>query len=287
MKYSNIDIFIIAGSNAHTLKDKWGEIKDEFIYPTPFGNSHRIRVYELEGKPFGLLFRHGVEGYDITAPYVNYRANIYAVKKLGCKRIIAWTGPGAISEKYEIGDIVIPHDVIDFTKKREYTFFQNKGLGFIRANPCFCPSVREEIRNSCEKLGIKYHSNGVYICTEGPRLETAAEIKMFKMLGADMVGMTLVPEVFLARELEICYAAICYITNYAESEEHAYKEGELFEGTLPEDKKPLVEKAIAAFPEIIRDVLKNEDRENCLCKKSMLRYKKSGKISGDFENWIR
>lgn len=286
MRYSNIDTFIIAGSNAHTLKDKWGDIKDEFIYPTPFGNSHRIRLHEIDKKLFGVIFRHGVDGYDITAPYVNYRANIYAAKKLGCKRIIAWTGPGGISKKLEIGDIAIPHDIIDFTKKRDYTFFENRGLGFIRVNPCFCPSLREMIISSCNIMGIKNYSKGVYVCTEGPRLETVAEINMFKMLGGDMVGMTLVPEVFLARELEICYAAICYITNYAESEEYEYIEGELFEGTLPEDKKSLVDKAISFFPDIIKKIVLLDDVEDCLCKKSMLRYKKSGKIKGDFENWL-
>jgi 5'-methylthioadenosine phosphorylase len=134
---------------------------------------------------------------------------------------------------------------------------------------------------------MKTHSKGVYVCTEGPRLETAAEIKMFKMLGADLVGMTLVPEIFLARELEICYGAVCYVTNYAESEELEYKEGELFEGTLPEEKKVLVEKAVSLFPDIIKKVIFTDDVEDCLCKKAMLRYKKSGKIKGDFENWLR
>jgi len=286
MRYSEIDTFVIAGSSAHTVKDAWGEIKDELICPTPFGNSHRIRLHELSGKVFGVIYRHGVEGYDITAPYVNYRANLYAAKKMGCKRIFSWTGPGAITEHFEIGDFVIPHDVLDFTKKRCYTFFENKGLGFIRANPCFCPTIRQKMIETCKKLGIKCHQSGVYVCTEGPRLETASEIKMFKILGAEIVGMTLVPEVFLARELEICYASICYITNYAESEAIEYKEGELFEGTLPADKKHLVERAVSLFPEIMKELILSDDNEDCLCKKSMLRYKKAGKITDNFENWF-
>lgn len=286
MRYYNIDTFIIAGSSAHIVKDLWGEIVDEVICPTPFGNSHRIRLHKVSEKIFGVIYRHGVEGYDVTASFVNYRANIYAAKKLGCKRIFSWTGPGAISSDYEIGDIVIPHDILDFTKKRDYTFFEKKGLGFIRMNPCFCPTIREKLIDTCKNNNIKHHKKGVYVCTEGPRLETASEIKMFKMLGADMVGMTLVPEVYLARELEICYGVVCYITNYAECETIKYKEGELFEGTLPEDKKCLVDKAVNYFPKMMLEMVLTEDNKDCLCKKSMLRYKKAGKITNNFEDWI-
>ncbi len=286
MKPLEIDTFIIAGSNAHKVKDMWGESVDEIICDTPFGRSHRIRLYELKGKRFGVIFRHGVGGYDITAPYVNYRANIYAAKKMGCRRIFSWTGPGAISEGYEIGDLVIPHDIIDFTKKRDYTFYEKKGLGFIRVNPCFCNTIRENAIKICESLNVRYHKKGVYVCTEGPRLETVAEIKMFRLLGGDMVGMTLVPEAFLARELEICYATICYITNYAESETLSYQEGELFEGTLPEEKKVLVDNVVSLFPDIMQRLLMTEDKGDCIYKKSIKKKKKYGKIGENFEDWI-
>lgn len=279
-------MMIIGGSNAHLLKEKLGEPVDEFRIDTPFGKSHLIRKYSHKNKEFYFLFRHGLNGYEITAPFVNYRANIYSAKKLGVKRILSWTGPGAIDKKYEIGDLVLPDDIIDFTKKRNYTFFENKGLGFIRMNPCFCPSMRSLLIPILESLNHPFHREGVYVCTEGPRLETASEIRFFRMIGAGMVGMTLVPEVFLARELEICYASICYITNYAESDEIEYKEGELFEGTLPEEKKKYVDKALSFLPEIIFKFLETEDNKECLCKKSMLRYKKTGKIGNNFEEWI-
>lgn len=279
-------MLIIGGSNAHILKESFGSQIDEFFVETPFGKSHLIRRYRHKDKEFFFLFRHGVSGYEITAPFVNYRANIYSAKKLGVKRILSWTGPGAINRNFEIGDLVIPNDVIDFTKKREYTFFENKGLGFIRVNPCFCPSMRKELIQILNSLNHPFHTKGVYVCTEGPRLETSAEIRFFRQIGGDMVGMTLVPEVFLARELEICYASICYITNYAENDEIEYKAGELFEGTLPEDKKKDVERALDLLPQIIREFLNTEDNEDCICKKSMLRYKKAGKISNNFEDWI-
>jgi len=280
-------MLIIAGSNAHILKNHFGNTLEEFSLDTPFGRSHLIRKYENNGKFFYVIFRHGIDGYSISAPFVNYRANIFAAKKLGVKRIFTWTGPGAINGNFEIGDFVIPHDIIDFTKKRDYTFFEGKGLGFIRVNPCFCPSLRTQLMKILDEIKHPYHSNGVYVCTEGPRLETASEIKFFKLIGADMVGMTLVPEVFLAREMEICYATICYITNYAENDSIEYKEGELFEGTLPENKKRNVEVAVSLLPEIVKGLLETKDNENCICKKSMLRYKKAGIISENFEEWVK
>lgn len=279
-------MMVIGGSNAHILKDRFGVHIDEFTVDTPFGKSHLIRKYRHKKRAFYFLFRHGVSGYEITASFVNYRANIYAAKKLGVKRILSWTGPGAINKNFDIGDIVIPHDIIDFTKKRDYTFFPNKGLGFIRMNPCFCPSIRKHLINILDSLSCPYHKSGVYVCTEGPRLETVSEIKFFEKIGGDMVGMTLVPEVFLARELEMCYASLCYITNYAESNEIEYKPGELFEGTLPEERKKDVDNALSLLPEIILRFLETEDDEECICKKSMLRYKKAGKIGENFEEWI-
>lgn len=282
-----IETSIIGGSNAHLLKESWGEELQEFQLDTPFGLSHVIKIYKINNKEIAFIFRHGTSGYNITAPFVNYRANIYAAKLMGSKRIISWTGPGSISKKFEIGDIVIPHDILDFTKKRAYTFFEGKGLGFIRVNPCFCPYLRSAMIELLSSFNISYHEKGIYVCTEGPRLETAAEIRFFELAGADMVGMTLVPEAFLARELEMCYASICYITNYAEREDIEYKEGELFEGTLPDDKKALVEKAVKVIPQIIKELLKVEDKEDCICKKSMLRYKKTGKITENFIDWFK
>ncbi len=280
-------MLIIAGSNAHILKNHFGNTLEEFFLDTPFGRSHLIRKYENRGRNFYVLFRHGIDGYNITAPFVNYRANIFSAKKLGVKRILSWTGPGGINKNFDIGDLVIPHDIIDFTKRRNYTFFDNKGLGFIRVNPCFCPSMRQQLISILKEINHNFHSKGVYVCTEGPRLETASEIRFFRQIGADMVGMTLVPEVFLARELEICYASICYITNYAESDDFEYKEGELFEGTLPEEKKKNVEVAVNLLPKIIKRLLETEDNENCICKKSMLRYKKAGVITEHFEDWLK
>ena len=104
---------------------------------------------------------------------------IYSLKELGVKKIISWSGPGAIKADYSIGDYVIPDDVIDETRQRESTFFRGKGIGFIRQYPTFCPALREVLKKSLESLSIQFYHEGVYVCTEGPRLETAAEINKF------------------------------------------------------------------------------------------------------------
>ncbi|MEK6692170.1 MAG: MTAP family purine nucleoside phosphorylase, partial [Nitrospirota bacterium] len=245
---------------------------------------------ENEGFTYCFLSRHGEKGYRLTAPFVNYRANIWALKELGVERIIAWTGPGSINKKIRPGDYVIPHDLIDFTKNRPVTFYEGKGLGFIRQNPVFCPEIRDALNKVTKQSGISAHKNGVYLCTEGPRLETPAEVNFFRKIGADMVGMTLVPEVFLAKELEICYSALCYITNYAEGiRPLPYRKGILFEGTLPEGEIKSVSSAFKSIPSVLINALKtlNDMKRKCPCKDSMLRYRLRGDIDHDWKNWIK
>ena len=297
---------IIGGSGAYDLLKNEGfglDLECRKII-TPFGESapiHRFVVgqgFSLaesskpEGLPYSFLFisRHGENGYEVSAPFVNYRANIWALKECGVERIISWSGPGIINERYSVGDFVIPHDIIDETKGRDYTFFNGTGIGFIRQSHPFCTEIRDTLSASLEEAGESYHNEGVYVCTQGPRLETPAEIRKFKLLGGDLVGMTLVPEAFLARELEICYASVCYLTNYAEGiEERDYTEGELFEGMQNKDEKERVNKIILKFPEIIKRTFKKLSQVNrrCPCKNAMGRYKRRGDIGEDWRTWIR
>ncbi len=274
-------VFVIGGSGAYDFaKNLFGRLKESITISTPFGDVSPVYIFDLDGIEYGLISRHGEKKYSITAPFVNYRANIWAARELGAESIIAWTGPGAISECLKPGDLVIPDDVIDFTKKRSLTFFENKGIGFIRQNPVFCPTLQEMLYRYASSMR-NTHKGGVYLCTEGPRLETPAEVRFFKSIGADMVGMTLIPEVFLARELELCYGAICYITNYAEGiMEFPYKKGELFEGTLPDEMKASVTETLNAIPEMIKNAVKElyTIERNCPCKDSMLRYKLRGDL---------
>ena len=147
---------------------------------------------------------------------MNYRAIVWALKELGVRRIVAWSGPGAVSTKLRIGDFALPDDLLDLTHRREKTFFESKGIGILRQSPMFCPQLRKVVSAGLAELGLDAHDGGTYAVTEGPRLETRAEVRMLRAAGASMVGMTLAPEAFLARELEMCYHPVCYITNYAE-----------------------------------------------------------------------
>ncbi len=141
-----------------------------------------------------------------------------------------------------------------------------------------------------ERLGLPYKDHGTYVCTQGPRLETPAEIRKFASYGGEMVGMTLVPEVFLARELEMCYGSLCYLTNYAEGiQERPSEPGVLFGGMSSEQENQEVEKTVLRLPSLAKSCLiylNGLDRD-CHCKDSMSRYKQQGIIGDDWHTWIQ
>ena len=236
----SVKIAVIGGSGAYHLltKQSLGEEKKCYNLDTPYGESAPIHHFSFDGLEFLFLSRHGETDYSITAPFINYRANIYALKECGVQRIIAWSGPGIINTAFEPGDFVVPHDIIDETKNRPTTFFDNTGIGFIRQSRPFCPQIAHALHDVLHETDLQHHNQAVYACTEGPRLETPAEIRKLRILGADLVGMTLAPEAFLAREKEICYSPFCYLTNYAEGvKPRKFEKGILFEGMQTEEEK--------------------------------------------------
>lgn len=296
MKRGNSDgsprTLLIGGSGAYLLPPgALGERLGSRRLRTPFGASNPVHLFERDGFLFYFLSRHGERGYEKSAPFVNYRANIYAAKSLGVTRIIAWTGPGVIARRFRPGDLVLPDDLLDFTRGRPFTFFGGKGLGFIRLAPVFCEDLRRALRAAARRAapGVRLHGGGTYACTEGPRLETPAEVRFLAAAGADMVGMTLCPEAFLARELEICYAAVGYLTNYAEGVRRMpYRRGTLFEGMLAPSQKARVEAARNAIPAIAVAAARMLERRTraCPCAVSMERYRLSGTIGADFREWV-
>lgn len=284
---------VIGGSGAYGIAmNSIGEPRGELALDTPFGKASGIRFLGLEsaGGSVAFISRHGWTGYTITASDVNYRANIWALKEIGTTRILSWSGPGTVDINFTPGDYVIPEDLIDLTRKRENTFFTGTGLGFIRQNPVFCPVMREVLVGSLERLGADYHTGAVYAVTEGPRLETPAEVRMIKRLGGQLVGMTLAPEAFLARELEICYHPCCYVANWAEGvKELPYREGELFEGMVEENLHSSVQKAVQGFARIVRETasgLSALKERACPCARAMERYRRAGRIGKDWRSWI-
>jgi 5'-methylthioadenosine phosphorylase len=286
-------VLLLGGSGAYALPaGSLGERLSSRRVRTPYGLSNPVHLCENAGFRFLFLSRHGEKGYEKTAPYVNYRANIYAAKSLGVTRIVAWSGPGAISRKVRPGDLVLPVDLLDFTRNRPSTFYEGMGIGFLRQFPVFCETLRETLRSAAKRSGggKRLHFGGTYACTEGPRLETAAEIRFLARAGADLVGMTLCPEAFLARELEICYAPVAYVTNYAEGvRKMPYRRGALFEGMLPPGEAAAVEAAKNAIPGIAiaaARAIAVEERD-CPCAVSMERYRKRGVIGPDFRGWVK
>ena len=280
----SVKIAVIGGSGAYHLltKQSLGEEKKCHNLNTPYGESAPIHHFSFDGLEFLFLSRHGETDYSITAPFINYRANIYALKECGVQRIIAWSGPGIINTAFEPGDFVVPHDIIDETKNRPTTFFDNTGIGFIRQSRPFCPQIAHALHDVLHETDLQHHNQAVYACTEGPRLETPAEIRKLRILGADLVGMTLAPEAFLAREKEICYSPFCYLTNYAEGvKPRKFEKGKLFEGMQTIEEKKQVDNAITKFPSLIRmvfETLKEEERA-CDCSEALRRYKNKGFVS--------
>jgi 5'-methylthioadenosine phosphorylase len=287
---------VIGGSRAYALLEK-GALGGKRLGPrnTPFGWSQPVFEIERVGAPpFLFLSRHGEHAYSVTASFVNYRANIYALRDLGATQVLSWSGPGAISTAYAVGEFVVIDDVIDETRTRPSTFFEGKGIGFVRQSPTFCPRLRRSVIAALEAMKCRHATRGTYVCTEGPRLETAAEIRKFKIIGGDLVGMTLVPEVFLAKELEMCCAVICYVTNYAEGVRPAagapFQPGRLFEGLTSEEEMRKVEQAAALFPEIMSRVaasLAERPARDCHCPRLMERYRRRGDIPDDWKEWVR
>ncbi|HJH31307.1 MAG TPA: S-methyl-5'-thioinosine phosphorylase [Methanosarcinaceae archaeon] len=177
---------------------------------TPYGN---VTAYftRMNGDDVAIIPRHaGAEEH--TPPHmINYRANVRAVHELGAKCIISTNSVGTMRD-HSIGSFVLLDDFMDLTKNRISTFFDTETVHVDMVEP-YCPRIKKCLANSLGNGGFTY-SEGTYVCTEGPRFETRAEIAMMKQFG-DVVGMTGVPEVILARELELCYASICTVTNYA------------------------------------------------------------------------
>jgi 5'-methylthioadenosine phosphorylase len=181
---------------------------------TPYGPAPLISLGTVGDQEVAFLPRHGMK-HDLPPHKVNYRANLEALKQTGVERIIATNAVGCINPAYSPGDLSIPEDIIDLTKSRATTFFDNAPVTHIDVSEPYCPEVRKALLNASNGTKAKAWGDSVLAATEGPRYETPAEIRMLEKFGADLVGMTGAPETFLARELEMCYAALCFISNRA------------------------------------------------------------------------
>jgi 5'-methylthioadenosine phosphorylase len=181
---------------------------------TPYGApSDLVTLGTYGGRRIAFIPRHS-RGHQIPPHKINSRANIWALKELGVKRIVASSAVGSLRDDYEPGDFVITDQFIDRTRKRLDTFYEGGQLCHVSSADPICPQLHDFYVEHARKLGLSVHPGGTYVCIEGPRFSTRAESRLYRQWGADIIGMTLYPECVLAREAEICYVSVAMVTDY-------------------------------------------------------------------------
>jgi len=229
---------------------------------------YRIRgsVVQLGRKRILFIPRYG-DKLEIAPALVPYKAIIEALFQAGLHRVIGLGSVGAI-KRFRIGEIIIPDDFIDFTSR--HLSFSNSGCStFVRMNPPFCPVLRQALINGCVSEDSVYHASATYICVDGPRYETPSEVRLFELAGADVVGMTIVPEAILCRERAMCYAALCFVTNYAEGTIE-YIPDATVEGLIPRVERAKADSIRKSVVDILTRAIDTiPESRSCLCKSSL------------------
>lgn len=204
-----VDLAIIGGTGSDVTLDNLEEIK---VY-TPYGNtSAAITIGDFNEKKVAYIPRHGID-HSIPPHRINFRANIWALKKLGVKFIISPSAVGSLKKKHNKEKFILVDQYIDRTKKRVDTFYENGQLCHIGQADPYCDYLNRLFFETGKELNLDIQNGGVYICIEGPRFSTRAESKIFRQWGGDIVGMTNYPEVVLSAEKEICYCCIAMVTD--------------------------------------------------------------------------
>ena len=206
------EIGIIGGSGLYAMPGLTA-VHEQRV-ETPFGEpSDAFILGELEGRKVAFLARHA-RGHRILPTELNFRANIYAMKKLGVERILSVSAVGSLKEEHKPTDFVIPDQFIDRTSRRVSTFFGEGLVAHVAFGDPVCATVAKAITDGCAREGIVGKSGGTYVCMEGPQFSTRAESNLYRSWGADVIGMTNLQEAKLAREAEICYATVAMVTDY-------------------------------------------------------------------------
>lgn len=234
----------------------------EIMIDTPFGKtSDSITVGMFRGKKVAFMPRHGKK-HTIPPHLINFRANIWAFKEMGIKRIIAPSAVGSLKKELKPGDFALPTQFIDFTKSRKYSFFEEAKVIHISVADPFCPELQNAVSKAADKMNIKMHKNCTYVCIEGPRFSTRVESKFYKeVIGADIIGMTLVPECQLAREAQMCYVSVSTVTDYDVWAEKPVTAKEVIE-TLTKNVET-TKKILTLLPELI------PQQRSCACEKAL------------------
>jgi 5'-methylthioadenosine phosphorylase len=206
------EIGIIGGSGLYSMPGIAG--MHEVPVTTPFGRpSDAYFLGELEGRKVAFLARHG-RGHVLLPSELNFRANIYGLKKLGVERIISVSAVGSLRENLRPLDMVLPSQFFDRTYARPSTFFGGGLVAHISFADPVCPVLQEVLTQACAEVGVACHRGGTYVCMEGPAFSTKAESNVYRAWGMDVIGMTNLQEAKLAREAEICYVTLAMVTDY-------------------------------------------------------------------------
>lgn len=253
-------IGIIAGSGFYRMEGI--KIKEEIFPDTPWGKpSSPIVIGELGGKEIAFLSRHG-DGHVIMPTDIPYRANVFALKVLGVKKLISVSAVGSLREHITPGDFVVPDQIIDFTKKRAYTFFEKGLVAHVSMAEPFCLELRRLLIESTVKVKGDVCKNGTYVCVEGPQFSSKAESNLFRHWGADVIGMTNMPECKLAREAEMCYATLALVTDY-----DCWHEEE--EKVTVEMILEVMAKNVNTAKDVLKEVIKCIKDDDCICQSAL------------------
>ncbi len=206
------EIGIIGGSGLYNMPGI--ERVKEVRVTTPFGRPSDAYVLgRLAGRSVAFLARHG-RGHLLMPSELNFRANLYGMKKLGVERIISVSAVGSLREDLRPLDMVLPTQFVDRTHGRASTFFGSGIVAHISFADPVCPVVVDSLARACAASGVRYHQGGTYVCMQGPAFSTKAESSVYRAWGMDVIGMTNLQEAKLAREAEICYATLAMVTDY-------------------------------------------------------------------------
>lgn len=229
---------------------------------TPYGATSDLIIFgSLQEVDLVVISRHG-QNHRICPSNVNFRANIWAMKDLGVTHILATTAVGSLREEIKPGHLVFPDQFIDRTTKRVATFFEGNEVCHIAMADPFCPKLRTKLGEAAEKLGLEFHGTGTIVTIEGPRFSTRAESRMFRLWGGDVINMSTVPEVVLAREAGLCYATVAMSTDY-----DCWHESEV--SVTWDMIAAVMKKNVANVERLLLEVIPRIDFTDCGCKEAV------------------
>lgn len=206
------DIGIIGGSGLYEMDGL--EATRELRLMTPFGRpSDALILGTIDGIRVAFLARHG-RGHRIGPSDINYRANVYALKAVGVTRVISLSAVGSMKEAIKPGEVVLPDQFLDWTRRRVSTFFERGVVAHVAFADPVCHELSAALLNAAQAAGASVHRGGVYLCMEGPQFSSRGESQLYRRWGIDVIGMTNMPEAKLAREAELCYATLALVTDY-------------------------------------------------------------------------